>query len=76
LKLKRPGFLLGRIVGLSQWEGNICLFILGWGRGSGDFLKTLCFFFVWAGIFGLDCPTCARKILNALIIVQAEQLKY
>jgi uncharacterized protein YjeT (DUF2065 family) len=49
-------------------------FRLGRG-GAGDFLKTLCFFFVWAGIFGLDCPTCARKILNALIIVQAEQLK-
>jgi hypothetical protein len=55
LKLKS---LLGRIVGWSQWEGNISLFILGFGGGGGggDFFK----FFVlllcvgWFFSFGLS----------------------
>jgi len=62
LKLKSQGFLLGRIVGWSQWEGNISFFILGLkgggGRGVGDFFKknytsSLCglVFFVWTVFF-------------------------
>ncbi len=55
LNLKRQGFLLDRIVGLSQWEGNICLFILGWG-GGGRFLKNFMLLLCvgWVFWFGLS----------------------
>ncbi len=57
LKLKSRGFLLGRIVGWSQWEGNISFFILGLRGGGGGGFKNIyiCFFFVWVGFFRLDC---------------------
>jgi len=35
VEVKKARIFLGRIVGWSQWEGNISLFILGFGGGAG-----------------------------------------
>jgi len=61
LKLKSRGFLLGRIVGWSQWEGNISFFMLGLKGGGGGggwgifFFKIMLLLCVgWFFSFGLS----------------------